>query len=167
MQLKCTRYSCDDLTLSMTIYSASILTQDLNSHFLDLQCFNSISESSSEKLEEKISWFSYIAEDNSKTVDLSKIWTRTFWIYSVSIHPPIPLGFRSLFRLLFCHGWLVPCLGKVRMKGKESVVGPAGWVPGFRLLLFHSVIYANFPVLHGWLAEFGGWRRYRWFGGGV
>ena len=62
-------------------------------------------------------------------------------------HPPIPLGFRSLFRLLFCHGWLVPCLGKVKMKGKESVVGPAGWVPGFLLLLFHSVIYVNFPGL--------------------
>ena len=46
-------------------------------------------------------------------------------------------------------GLIVPCLGKVRMKGKESVIGPAGWVPGFLLLLFHSVIYVNFPILHG------------------
>ena len=73
------RYSRDDLTLSVTIYSLSILFQNhpqknlkrkfhefLNSHFLDLQCFNSISESFSEKHKEEISWFSYTTNVNKK-----------------------------------------------------------------------------------------------------
>ena len=57
-----------------------IFSRQLNAIRGDLQCFNSISESSSEKHEEKISWFSNTALINvkRKTVDSSVIWTRTF-----------------------------------------------------------------------------------------
>ena len=60
IQFKCTRYSW------------------VNTIRDDLQCFNSISESSSEKHEEKISWISNIANVSRKTVDSAKSWLEVF-----------------------------------------------------------------------------------------
>ena len=59
IQFKCARYSCDDLTLSVTIYIVSILFQNHPQRHH----------------EEKISWFSYTANVNRKTVDSTGIWT--------------------------------------------------------------------------------------------
>ena len=55
---------------------------------------NFISESSSEKYEEKISWFSNTANINKKTCDSSGIQIRTFW--NTSVHHSTSWAIESL-----------------------------------------------------------------------